>query len=187
MAERRKFTDYEKKTVYARGNGRCGICGKPIDYEHMTVDHKIPLSKGGTNDFSNLQPACGTCNLLKSALTMPELMERLAKEYPSPVGELFDRCRRGMEELGEHSLAEIWRSALSETALDLDGRASVVLDELGEVLGRFEETGLRTALEHAGTELAREAELAREDGEKRGRMYRVLGFASGGLLVILLL
>lgn len=118
---------------------------------------------------------------------MPELMERLAKEYPSPVGELFDRCRRGMEELGEHSLAEIWRSALSETALDLDGRAAVVLDELGEVLGRFEESGLRTALEHAGTELAREAELAREDGEKRGRMYRVLGFASGGLLVILLL
>lgn len=79
MAERRKFTDYEKKTVYARGNGRCGICGKHIDYEVMTVDHKIPLSKGGTNDFSNLQPACGTCNLLKSALTMPELMEKIAE------------------------------------------------------------------------------------------------------------
>ena len=30
-------------------------------------------------------------------------------------------------------------------------------------------------------------QLAREDGEKRGRMYQVLGLAWGGLLVILLL
>ena len=56
MANRRTFSDFEKKTVYANGNGRCGICGKPIDFNDMTVDHKIPLSKGGTNEFSNLQP-----------------------------------------------------------------------------------------------------------------------------------
>lgn len=49
MAERRKFTDYERKNIYARGNGRCAICGRPIDFNSMTVDHKIPLSKGGTS------------------------------------------------------------------------------------------------------------------------------------------
>ena len=68
MPNRRKFTDYEKKTVYARGNGRCALCGRPIDFESMTIDHKIPLSRGGTNDFANLQPTCGVCNLLKNAL-----------------------------------------------------------------------------------------------------------------------
>lgn len=40
MVERRKFTDYQKKTVYANGNGRCGICGKPIRFQDMTIDHK---------------------------------------------------------------------------------------------------------------------------------------------------
>ena len=92
-----------------------------------------------------------------------------------------------MEELGERSLAEIWRQALADTPLDLEGRAAGILDELGEVLGRFEESGLRSALARAVAELTREGELAREDGEKRGRMYQVLGLAWGGLLVILLL
>ena len=117
---------------------------------------------------------------------MPRLMEQLAA-WPEPVGTLFANCRKGMEALGEQSLAEIWRRALAETDLDLEGRAAAVLDELGEVLGRFEESGLRSALARAGAELAREGELAREDGEKRGRMYQVLGLAWGGLLVILLL
>lgn len=70
MANRRTFTDYEKKTIYANGNGRCGICGKPIKFEEMTVDHKIPLSRGGTNAFNNLQPACRTCNFIKNSLDM---------------------------------------------------------------------------------------------------------------------
>lgn len=118
---------------------------------------------------------------------MPQLMEELADDYLPPVGELFANCRKGMDQLGERSLAEIWRQALADTPLDLEGRAAGILDELGEVLGRFEESSLRSALARAGVELAREAELAREDGEKRGRMYQVLGLTCGGLLVILLL
>lgn len=118
---------------------------------------------------------------------MPQLMEELAADYPPPVGDLFANCRKGMDQLGERSLAEIWRQALADTPLDLEGRAAGILDGLGEVLGRFEESGLRSALARAGAELTREAELAREDGEKRGRMYQVLGLTCGGLLVILLL
>lgn len=79
MAERRKFTDYEKKTVYANGNGCCGICGKPIRFQDMTIDHKIPLSKGGTKDFSNLQPAHLSCNFLKNGMTMEELVEKISE------------------------------------------------------------------------------------------------------------
>ena len=79
MASRRKFTDYERKTVYAKADGRCSICGRPIRFDAMTIDHKVPLSKGGTNEISNLQSACEVCNLLKSALTMPELMEKITE------------------------------------------------------------------------------------------------------------
>ena len=52
----------------------CGICGKPVDfslkYPHPlspTVDHIIPVSKGGhPSDISNLQLAHRCCNREKS-------------------------------------------------------------------------------------------------------------------------
>lgn len=51
----------------------CGICGRPVDkglkYPHplsATVDHIIPLAKGGTNDAGNLQLAHWCCNRQKS-------------------------------------------------------------------------------------------------------------------------
>lgn len=53
----------------------CGICGKPVDkirykYPHPlspTVDHIIPVSKGGhPSDLANLQLAHRCCNRQKS-------------------------------------------------------------------------------------------------------------------------
>lgn len=52
----------------------CGICGKPVDktlkYPHPlspTVDHIIPVSKGGhPSDLANLQLAHRCCNRAKS-------------------------------------------------------------------------------------------------------------------------
>jgi 5-methylcytosine-specific restriction endonuclease McrA len=34
---------------------------------HYQVDHVIPLSRGGTNDFSNFTLACPTCNNRKGS------------------------------------------------------------------------------------------------------------------------
>lgn len=78
MSDRRKYTEYQKKTIYANGNGRCGICGKPINFEDMTVDHKIPLARGGTDDMENLQPAHLCCNRIKNGLNISELIEKIS-------------------------------------------------------------------------------------------------------------
>ena len=32
----------------------------------LHVDHKVPVSKGGTDELSNLQTLCSDCNLNKS-------------------------------------------------------------------------------------------------------------------------
>lgn len=52
----------------------CGICGKPVDFSYRyphplspTVDHIIPVSKGGhPSDLSNLQLAHRCCNREKA-------------------------------------------------------------------------------------------------------------------------
>ncbi len=51
----------------------CGICGRPVDkslrYPHPlspTVDHIIPVARGGSSDIGNLQLAHRCCNRQKS-------------------------------------------------------------------------------------------------------------------------
>lgn len=46
-----------------RGN-RCAFCG--ASNVILTLDHKIPLSKGGTWKPSNLQLLCADCNTEKA-------------------------------------------------------------------------------------------------------------------------
>ena len=77
MTQRRTFNKQEKKSVYAKGNGHCAICGKKLSFRKLTIDHIIPLAKGGTNHFDNLQPVCCECNRFKSDLTPDEFLEKL--------------------------------------------------------------------------------------------------------------
>ena len=48
---------------------RCVSCGT---HKELTVDHKLPLSKGGDDALSNLQTLCRTCNTSKGVKTMEE-------------------------------------------------------------------------------------------------------------------
>ena len=41
---------------------RCAYCGKK---QKLTMDHVIPLSKGGSHSASNIVPACRSCNSRK--------------------------------------------------------------------------------------------------------------------------
>jgi 5-methylcytosine-specific restriction endonuclease McrA len=44
---------------------RCFYCRIKLTPKTLTQDHRIPLSKGGTDFASNLVPACGSCNSRK--------------------------------------------------------------------------------------------------------------------------
>lgn len=81
MSERRKFTAYEKETVYERYNGHCAICGRPVSKKKMTISHRTPLSKGGTNGMDNLLLSCWSCSQAKQNLSMEEFYQK--------IGELF--------------------------------------------------------------------------------------------------
>lgn len=55
--------------------GRC-LCGVTFVDDNWTIDHKIPLSRGGTNWPVNIQLLCLQCNLSKGAKTMEEWSPR---------------------------------------------------------------------------------------------------------------
>ena len=44
----------------------CALCGHQMTDDDKSLDHKIPLARGGSNDFDNLQMAHLICNQRKS-------------------------------------------------------------------------------------------------------------------------
>lgn len=51
--------------ILSRALGRCEACGASAADTTLHVDHIVPRSLGGSNDPSNLQALCGSCNLEK--------------------------------------------------------------------------------------------------------------------------
>jgi 5-methylcytosine-specific restriction endonuclease McrA len=58
--------------LFARDGYRCQFCGRAQHdlrpRECLTRDHLIPLSRGGTNAWTNVLTACSTCNTRKGNL-----------------------------------------------------------------------------------------------------------------------
>jgi 5-methylcytosine-specific restriction endonuclease McrA len=55
---------------------RCVYCATPLDHHSATLDHVVPLARGGAHDPGNLVAACGPCNRLKGDLLPFEFFAR---------------------------------------------------------------------------------------------------------------
>jgi 5-methylcytosine-specific restriction enzyme A len=51
-----------RKYVLDRDHYQCQSCGTTQQESALEIDHIIALAAGGTNDISNLQTLCKTCN-----------------------------------------------------------------------------------------------------------------------------
>jgi 5-methylcytosine-specific restriction endonuclease McrA len=61
--------DYER--IWRESDGVCGICKQHIRvYDEIHFDHVVPLSKGGTHTYNNIQVAHARCNMRKSDKVM---------------------------------------------------------------------------------------------------------------------
>ncbi|MCP4131082.1 MAG: HNH endonuclease [bacterium] len=65
-------TAWWKKKISA---GTCYYCGKKFPPAELTMDHKIPLARGGTSEKMNLAAACKECNNKKKNLLPTEWEE----------------------------------------------------------------------------------------------------------------
>ncbi len=56
--------------------GVCHYCGKAVGAENLTMDHVVPVARGGRSVKSNCVPCCKLCNNEKRALTPAEQILR---------------------------------------------------------------------------------------------------------------
>ena len=62
----------KRKILYDSQNGKCVVCGKQLHIDpdgdiesYLTLDHILPVHRGGSNRLINLQGLCLECNRLK--------------------------------------------------------------------------------------------------------------------------
>jgi 5-methylcytosine-specific restriction endonuclease McrA len=71
------FTGAEWRDLVARWGNLCAYDGRAGPLE---PDHRLPLSRGGTNFIENILPACRSCNGRKHKMTEEEFRALLAAE-----------------------------------------------------------------------------------------------------------
>lgn len=89
-----KFT---RKNIYKRDENRCQYCGKRFKPQDLNLDHVIPISRGGKDNWYNVVCSCVSCNLRKGSKTLTEAGMKLIRKPAKPSWKVFV----------EHNLADI--------------------------------------------------------------------------------
>jgi len=77
LAAEGAFTAAEWTELVRSYRGRCAYCGEASLLE---PDHRVALSRGGSNGIENILPACRRCNARKHRMSEAEFRARLAAE-----------------------------------------------------------------------------------------------------------
>jgi 5-methylcytosine-specific restriction endonuclease McrA len=83
--EREKARELRKSAWWQRKlqQGLCAYCGKRFPAAELTMDHVVPVARGGRSTKGNVVPCCKPCNNAKKLLTPAELLlraQRIAKD-----------------------------------------------------------------------------------------------------------
>jgi 5-methylcytosine-specific restriction endonuclease McrA len=86
---------FSKRNIMVRDGFRCVYCG---NRSRLTIDHVIPASQGGKNNFENCVTACQPCNNKKGNRTPREANMFMKKQPHAPTISEFIRMK--MKQLG---------------------------------------------------------------------------------------
>lgn len=128
-----------RRRVYKRDEFTCQFCQRRFSQTELTIDHLVPLSRGGLDEITNYVTCCKACNQKKSDLPLEDFAASLSiplQEIPvhgDPVIEnddlpiqirqvrrmIFDRYRREQLSLSgrqaQKKLEKAYRRAFWET------------------------------------------------------------------------
>jgi 5-methylcytosine-specific restriction endonuclease McrA len=68
--------------------GLCHYCNAQVSPEDLTMDHLVPVARGGRSNRGNVVPCCKECNNRKRFLTPAEMvLAQIEEESRSQCGE----------------------------------------------------------------------------------------------------
>lgn len=97
---------YSRRGVFERDNGQCQFCGIFVHKRAMTIDHVLPVSRGGVTSWLNCVLACQRCNHDKGDRLPAEAGMALRSQPVQPT--------RDQLILSGVNLQESWKPFLNE-------------------------------------------------------------------------
>ncbi|GJQ60847.1 MAG: hypothetical protein SCALA701_36480 [Candidatus Scalindua sp.] len=64
--------------------GVCSYCHNKVPADELTMDHIVPLSRGGKSTKGNIVPCCKACNNKKKYLTPAEIALNKLRDHDTP-------------------------------------------------------------------------------------------------------
>ncbi len=95
-----KFT---RKNIYERDGSRCQYCGKKFETKDLTLDHVIPIARGGRTTWDNIVSSCVPCNTRKGGKFPNEVGMNPIRQPRKPRWQTFILVRFGSR------IHESWR------------------------------------------------------------------------------
>ena len=79
--EREKARELKRSSWWQSklSDGTCYYCEQRFDGSDLTMDHKVPLARGGKSSKSNIVACCKDCNTKKGASTA---VDQVLSEVP---------------------------------------------------------------------------------------------------------
>lgn len=74
-----------RKNILLRDGCQCQYCGERFSPEDLTLDHVIPISRGGKDCWGNVVTACRSCNNKKGNHYLEQMGMKLLNPPHKPV------------------------------------------------------------------------------------------------------
>ncbi len=100
----RRKVPLTRKNILIRDGYRCQYCGRTLPPSHLSLDHVIPVSKGGKQTWTNVVCACFDCNgrkgrhspqeagmTLRSRPRTPDFTQAIRSKLPPDKPDIWKR------------------------------------------------------------------------------------------------
>jgi len=77
----RKKPRFTRQGLYLRDVYTCQYCEEVVGKKDLTLDHVIPISRGGKTTWENSVTACGSCNSRKGSALWKPIKQPVAPDY----------------------------------------------------------------------------------------------------------
>ncbi|MGK2856118.1 MAG: HNH endonuclease [Thermoanaerobaculia bacterium] len=99
----RQEVKFSRGNIYIRDRNRCQYCGRKFTTAELSLDHVIPISRGGRSTWENVVCACLACNVRKGNKLVAESGMDLIRQPTRPKWHPLHR-------LQGRTFPEIWKN-----------------------------------------------------------------------------